>query len=107
MTRSPTRDRVNALQVYVNPLERSVIKETARSCSMTVSAYLRAAALGQRLKTTLDLDAVAALAAVAEQQRELTKKLSEGLRGDVVSALLTEIRTVQASLVEAASKIRT
>ena len=58
------RDRVNPLRLFVNASEREAIKAKAKSTGLTVSAFLRAAALGTTMRPAPDLKAVDTLAKV-------------------------------------------
>jgi hypothetical protein len=66
-----TRDRKRQLRVVVSASERARIEERAKAASLSVSAYLRAAGLGQPFRSTLDYEAAMALAKVNGDQGRL------------------------------------
>ncbi len=59
------RDRINHLQVVVDANERAEIKRRAEAAGLSVSAYLRTAALNHRISSVLDHAAVGELVKVA------------------------------------------
>ena len=65
------RDRINHLQVVVDANERAEIKRRAEAAGLSVSAYLRAAALNHRISSVLDHAAVGELVKVAGDQGRL------------------------------------
>src|ERR1700712_5260549 len=65
------RDRVNHLQVVVDATERAEIKRRAEASGLSVSAYLRAVALGRQVQSGLDHAAVNELVKVAGDQGRL------------------------------------
>ena len=64
MQKKPSRQRIKPLKVWVLPAEQVVIKAKASHCGLPVSSYLRTLGLDHTPKTTLDADAVIALAKV-------------------------------------------
>ena len=48
------RDRINHLQVVVDADERAEIKRRAAAAGLSVSAYLRAVALGRQISPVVD-----------------------------------------------------
>jgi hypothetical protein len=54
MSEAESRDRNNRLRVSVTPTERNIIQNNAAACAMSLSAYLRAVALGHEPKSKLD-----------------------------------------------------
>ncbi len=54
MAKTECRDRNNRLRVSVTPTERNIIQAHAAACSMSLSSYLRAVALGHEPKSKLD-----------------------------------------------------
>ena len=65
------RDRINHLQVVVDADERTEIKRRAAASGLSVSAYLRAVALGRQTSLVLDHKAVGELVKVAGDQGRL------------------------------------
>jgi hypothetical protein len=65
------RDRINHLQVVVDPDERAEIKRRATAAGLSVSAYLRAAALNRKISAVLDHAAVGDLVKGAGDQGRL------------------------------------
>ena len=49
------KDRHRPLKAFVSPAERLAIETKAEEAGLTVSAYLRAAALGLKIKSTREL----------------------------------------------------
>ena len=106
------RDRVNHLQVTVNADERERIKAHAAAASLSVSAYLRAAGLGQTIRSTLDHAAVLELARVNADQGRLggllklwlLERPEQGAVARDVRTLLDRIGELQGWLVDLASR---
>ena len=65
------RDRINHLQVIVDADERTEIKRRAAAAGLSVSAYLRAVALGRQISSVLDHQAVSELVKIAGDQGRL------------------------------------
>ena len=65
------RDRDRPLRTLVNAKEREVIEANAKATSLTVSAYLRAAAVGKRVFRVPNRSAVEALMKVNADQARL------------------------------------
>ena len=65
------RDRINHLQVVVDAEERAEIKRRAAASGLSVSAYLRAVALGRQVGSVLDHKAAGELVKVAGDQGRL------------------------------------
>src|SRR4051794_8763176 len=59
-----TRPRDRHIKVFVTNDERAAIAALAESANLSLSAYLRAAGLGQQIRSVLDVHAVAELAKV-------------------------------------------
>lgn len=106
------RDRVNHLQVTVNAEERERIKARAAAASLSVSAYLRAAGLGQTIRSTLDHGTVMELAKVNADQGRLggllklwlVERPGNGAAARDVRALLDRISEVQGKLADLAGR---
>ena len=100
-------DRINPLRVYVDEDDRARIKELAHSCGMTVSAFVRTAALGYRVRSVLDLEAVRTLAKINTDQAALRQMIAvPTLPFSDRGALAQQITEVQGSLVEAARRVK-
>lgn len=111
MKKHAPRDRNRPLYVYVNDDERSVIDAKATSAGMTLSNYLRAAALNRRIRPLHDHEAIRILAKVNGDQGRLGGLLRMYLNdpdvtGSVARAVLDQIKSVQRDLAEAAQKVK-
>jgi hypothetical protein len=105
------RDRNRAMRIYVNPAERSEINAKAKAAGMTVSAYMRAAAMNKRIVSAVDRESLAILSKVHGDQGRLGGLLRMYLNdpdatGSVARALLDQIKMVQRDLAEAARKVK-
>ena len=109
MQKKPSRQRVQQLKVPVLPTEAEAIKTSAASCSLSVAAYLRTLGLKHQPKTTLDADAVIAMAKVNGDLGRLGGLLKmlltndermKSLGTDEVNTLLGDIRATQTLLFE-------
>ena len=100
------RDRQRPLKVFVNPEERLAIETKASAAGLSVSAYLRAAALGLKVDSALDQKAILGLLQVNADQGRLggllklwlTARPGEGASTSEVRQLLQKIETVQIKL---------
>lgn len=107
------RDRINRLLVVVNASERKAIEARAAAAGLSVSAYLRAAALGHPIRSSLDHVAVDELMKLNADQARLGNLLKawifdrhgEGKSVRDVHALLDEIRDLQSRLAEIAGRV--
>lgn len=59
-----TRPRAKPIKVFVSEEERAEIGRLAASANLSLSAYLRAAGLNQRVRSIIDIGAVTELAKV-------------------------------------------
>jgi hypothetical protein len=100
------RDRINPLRVFVNAKERQAIQDRAKMTGMTVSAFLRAAAIGVPIKSVLDLEAIKVLSILHRDQVQLANLLRE-VPGPEARQIILRIGTVQDELVRTAKKVRT
>jgi hypothetical protein len=92
--RSASRDRQRPLKVFVDPIERAFILESAQIAGMSVSMYLRTVGMHGRPKNMLDLDAV----------REIIRVHGDlGRLGGLLKLWLSEQSEVGASSVEVRS----
>lgn len=106
------RDRINHLQVTVNADERERIKARAAAASLSVSSYLRAAGLGQTIRSTLDYATVLELAKINADQGRLGGLLKlwladrpgQGAGARDVRAMLDRIGEMQGKLADLASR---
>lgn len=112
--RSPDRtNRSRPLTVAVNDRDRALITANAKACSLSVSAYLRAAGLGKPIHATVDLAAIEALAKVNADQGRLggllklwlTDQPGRGVPASDVRALLARIEALQNLLADIAAKL--
>lgn len=99
------RDRTNPLRTLVNTKERAVIVARARASGLTVSAYLRSAAIGAPLPraSTQDLSAVDALVKVNADQGRLGGLLKMYLQDPnpdrrTAERLLADIESIRVDL---------
>lgn len=101
------KDRINPIRVFVNDHQRDEIKQQAKAAGMTVSSFVYTATISrQAVRSVVDLQAVATMAALARQQTQLAKLLHEHGTPDA-RQIIRQIAMVQASLVGAARKITT
>ena len=106
------RDRINHLQVTVNADERERIKARAAAASLSVSAYLRAAGLGQTIRSTLDHTTVLELARINADQGRLggllklwlVERPEQGAAARDVRAMLDRIGELQGKLADLAGR---
>ena len=106
------RDLVNHLQVMVNADERERTKARAASASLSVSAYLRAAGLGQTIRSTLDHTTVLELARINADQGRLggllklwlVERPEQGAAARDVRAMLDRIGELQGKLADLAGR---
>ncbi len=107
------RDRINHMQVVVDPTERAEIRQRAASAGLSVSAYLRTAALNHRVHSVLDLRAVNDLVKVAGDQGRLGGLLKlwlvdqpgKGAPEIEVRRLLDRLTDLQGTLAEIVSRV--
>jgi hypothetical protein len=105
------RDRNRAMRIYVTNEERSTIKAQAKAAGMTLSGYVRTAAMNKRIRSALDREALGILSKVHGDQGRLGGLLRMYLKdpdatGSVARALLDQIKSVQRDLAEAAKKVK-
>ena len=118
MQKKPSRQRVQPLKVWALPAEATVIKANAAKFGLPVSAYLRTLGLNHQPKTILDSKAVIELAKVNGDLGRLGGLLKMFLTNDEkvkllgkeqtalkIDALLSEIQTTQALLLETVNKV--
>jgi hypothetical protein len=107
------RDRINHLQVVVDSEERAQIKARAAATGLSVSGYLRAAALGHRVQSVMDHKVVGDLVKVAGDQGRLGGLLKlwlvdqpgEGAPEIEVRRLLDRLGALQGTLAEIVGRI--
>ncbi len=116
MKKKPSRQRVQPLKVWALPAEAIAIKANAANCSLSVSAYLRNLGMHHHPKTTLDADAVIALAKVNGDLGRLGGLLKMLLTNDErlkslgkdipkINDLLDQIHVSQALLLEKVKQV--
>jgi hypothetical protein len=107
MTREDQRDlRCGFFKVYVTEIERGRIVELAQSARLPVSVYLRRLGMGYAPRSTLDHQAVLALAKVAADQGRLggllklwlSERPGQGASVSDVRRLLHQIEALQEEL---------
>lgn len=108
------RDRVNRLLVAVNSAERQRIKERAAAAGLSVSGYLRAAGLGETIRSAVaNHEAIKVLAKLNADQGRLGGLLKlwlvdrpgHGAPAADVRALLDRIGELQGRLAEVAARL--
>jgi hypothetical protein len=107
------RDRQRTLRVVVSVSERSQIEERAKIAGLSVSAYLRAAGLSQRIRPVLDQDAVRELAKVNGDQGRLggllklwlAERAGQGVPMAEFRRLFDRISEIQTQLVDIAGRL--
>jgi hypothetical protein len=107
------RDRINHLQVVVDADERAEIKRRAQAAGLSVSAYLRAAALNHTIRSTLDHAAIGDLVKVAGDQGRLGGLLKlwlvdrpgAGAPESDVRRLLDRLSDLQSTLAEIVGRL--
>lgn len=108
------RDRSRPLRAVVNAEERAQIEQRAKGARLTISAYLRACALGIRVRSSaLEHEQVMLLSRVNADQGRLggllklwlTDRPGTGATIREVRQLLAQIEAVQAQLAEASSRL--
>jgi hypothetical protein len=107
------RDRTRQLRVVVSASERARIEERAKVAGLSVSAYLRTAGLGHRIRSILDYDAVRDLAKVNGDQGRLGGLLKlwlvdrpgRGAPESEVRRLLERIGELQGRLAEVVGRV--
>ena len=107
------RDRINHLQVVVDAAERAEIKQRAQTAGLSVSGYLRAAALNHRISSVLDHATVGELVKVAGDQGRLGGLLKlwlvdrpgKGAPEIEVRRLLERLGELQSTLAEIVARL--
>jgi hypothetical protein len=115
VSRTPrdARNRLLPMKTFVTDAERVSIETRAREARLSVSAYLRAAGLGQPVRSVLDQDAVLHLAKVNGDQGRLGGLLKlwlvdrpgQGLSEAEVRRLLDRIGALQGRLAEVVGRV--
>ena len=106
------RDRNRTLRVVVSAVERDAIRRRATAASLSVSAYLRAAGLGQTIRSTLDHGTVMELAKINADQGRLggllklwlVERPEQGAATRDVRAMLDRIGELQGKLADLAGR---
>jgi len=105
-TKTEDARRGRTLRFRVSTEEAEAIEDRADRAGLTLSAYLRAAALNHRIKSVYDLDAVGELVRVNGDLGRvagllklwLVEKPGQGARRFEVDQMMTEFRALQAEL---------
>ena len=118
MEKKPSRQRVQPLKVWPLPAEAEAIESNAGNLGLPVSAYLRTLGLNYQPKTILDSKAIIELAKVNGDLGRLGGLLKMFLTNDEkvkllgkeqtalkIDALLGEIQSTQALLLETVNKV--
>ena len=100
------KDRHRPLKAFVSPAERLAIEAKAKEAGLTVSAYLRAAALGLKIESTRDHEAILALIKLNADQGRLggllklwlSSRPGQAASSFEVRRLLHQIEALQAKL---------
>jgi hypothetical protein len=108
-----TRDRLLPMKAFVTATERARIEQRAQQAGLSVSAYLRAAALGQSIRSALDHAAVMELAKVNGDQDRLggllklwlVERAGQGAPQPEVRRLLDRLGELQDRLAEIAGRV--
>jgi hypothetical protein len=101
------------MKAFVTETERARIEARAKSTGLSVSAYLRAAGLGQPIRSVLDHQAVLQLAKVNGDQGRLGGLLKlwlldrpgQGMSETEIRRLLDRIGELQGRLAEAVGRV--
>jgi hypothetical protein len=106
------RDRTKPLRTVVNAVERDIITERAKASGLTVSAFLRAAAIGAPCPTIPDRKAIDVLAKINADQGRLGGLLKMYLQDRnpdrlVAERILADIEVVRVELKAAVNGLRT
>jgi hypothetical protein len=100
------RPRGRRIEVWVTPEEQAEIGRRAESAGLSLSAYLRAAGLEQRIKSVYDLDAAADLVRVNGDLGRvagllklwLAEKPGQGAQRFEVERMMRDFRALQSKL---------
>ena len=111
--RPDARNRLLPMKAFVTDAERARIEERAKRAGLSVSAYLRAAGLGQPIRSVLDHRAVLQLAKVNGDQGRLGGLLKlwlvdrpgQGMSETEIRRLLDRIGALQDRLAEAVGRV--
>ncbi len=108
-----TRNRLLPMKAFVTDAERARIEERAKSAGLSVSAYLRAAGLGQPIHAVFDHQAVLQLAKANGDQGPLGGLLKlwlvdrpgQGMSDFEIRRLLDRIGELQGRLAEVVGRV--
>jgi hypothetical protein len=100
------RDRQRPLKAFVSPQERETVAAKAAEAGLTLSAYLRAAALGTKIESAADQRAILALLQINADQGRLggllklwlVSKAGQGASPGEIRHLLRQIESLQIKL---------
>lgn len=105
-----TRPRGSHIKVFVTPEERGKIEGKAQAANLSLSAYLRALALNHKIRSRIDLQAVADLAKSSGELGAHVKVLQSlqesGLvDGCDVKEKINELRELQTEIHDAMGRV--
>jgi hypothetical protein len=106
------RDRHRPMRTVVNAKERDTIKANAKAAGMSVSAFLRAAGCGTKIKSALDYERVMDLSKINADQGRLGGLLKMYLQEPApdhraAQGILSGIAEAQEMLKDALRRIKT
>lgn len=107
-----TRPRNLYIKVFVTPEEMSEIQEKAKISGLSLSAFLRAVALNQKIRSVLDFQAVVNIVKVSGDMGRvagllklwLAEKRGQGAQPIVVESLISDFRLLQKQMRDLMSK---
>jgi len=85
---SDQRRKTVALAVRLDPQEADAIREKARDGGVTVSEFLRAAALGRKTRSTLDAQVINELRRLGGQQKKIHNDTGGAYSRDTADILM-------------------
>jgi len=103
-----TRPRGQYIKVFLTPEEMAEIQEKAKMSGLSKSAFLRALALNQKVRSVLDLHAVADLGKVNGDLGRvagllklwLLEKRGEGASPNAVELMMNDFRSIQNKMLD-------
>lgn len=104
-----TRPRGSHIKVFVTPEERAKIEGKAQAANLSLSAYLRALALNHKMRSRLDLKAVADLAKASGVLESYMKTLQvlqkNGLGSFQMEEKINELKELQTEIHDAMGRV--
>lgn len=92
------RPRAKPIKVWVTEEERSEIHRLAASANLSLSAYLRAAGLNQRVRSIIDIEAVGELAKVNGDLGRVAELLKQLPADSDLTQLIDDFRKLQTKI---------